>query len=355
MTFNGPSRVKAIGRYAAVIACGAIVGQVVGGAVVSANLFGTSWRPVFMLNVPIGALLLFAGLRLLPRDVPTGRRRLDLAGMSTLAVAVLLFVVPVVLGHQEGWPVWTFVALGASLPALWVFARVERRVEAGPGSPMVPRRVLRAKGFAVALTSLGLGMATYGGYLFSMLLHLQIALHDSPLRAGLLFSPAAVVFAAASLSSRRLPAQVQRVTATLGLLVAAAGYGGIALDLRSGGNGGVLLELIFAVVGLGLGAGFTPLLNTTLAQVPPVDAADASGVVATVQQLALVTGIALFGSIYLSLNPSAAGGGAHHPGSAIAWSMVVLMVTAALASALSSLLWRLRPPVKAAQKVGSTG
>ena len=255
--------------------------------------------------------------------------------MSTLAVAVLLFVVPVVMGHQEGWPVWTFVALGASLPALWVFARVERRVETRQGSPMVPRRVIRAKGFAVALTSLGLGMATYGGYLFSMLLHLQIALHDSPLRAGLLFSPAAVVFAATSLTSRRLAPHVQRVTATVGLLTAAVGYGAIALALRSGGDGGALLELLFAVVGLGLGAGFTPLLNTTLAQVPPGDAADASGVVATVQQLALVTGIALFGSIYLSLNPSAVGRGAHHPGPAIAWSMVVLMATAVLASALS--------------------
>ncbi len=353
MTFSGQSRAKAIGRYAAVIASGAIVGQVVGGAVVSANLFSTSWRPVFMLNVPIGALLLFAGLRLLPRDRPAGRRRLDLGGMSTLAVAVVLFVVPVVMGHQEGWPVWTFVALGASLPALWLFARVERRVEARNGTPMVPRRVLKAKGFAVALTSLGLGMATYGGYLFSMLLHLQLALGDSPLRAGLLFSPAAVVFAATSLSSRRLPANVQRLTASAGMLTAAAGYGAIALDLRAGGNGGPSLEIFFALVGLGLGAGFTPLLNTALAHVPPGDAPDASGVVATVQQLALVTGIALFGTIYLSLNPSAAGHGAHHPGSAIAWSMVVLMAAAAVASGLSTRLWALRPPVSAAQRVGA--
>jgi len=275
MTFSGQSRAKALGRYAAVIASGAIFGQVVGGAVVSANLLSTSWRPVFMINVPIGALLLVAGLRLLPRDSPTGRRRLDLGGMSTLAVAVLLFVVPVVMGHQEGWPLWTFVALAASLPALWLFALVERQVEAREGTPMVPRRVLRAKGFAVALASLGLGMATYGGYLFSVLLHLQTALGDSPLRAGLLFSPAAVVFAAASLSSRRLAPHVQRVTATVGLLVAATGYGAIALDLRSGGNGGLTLELCFAFVGLGLGAGFTPLLNTALSHVPPSDAPDA--------------------------------------------------------------------------------
>jgi hypothetical protein len=75
--------------------------------------------------------------------------------------------------------------------------------------------------------------------------------------------------------------------------------------------------------------------------------------VATVQQLALVTGIALFGSIYLSLNPSAAGQGAHHPGSAIGWSMVVLMAAAAIASGLSTRLWRLRAPVSAGQKIGA--
>src|SRR5256714_2562156 len=134
--FTGAARARAFGLYAAVIAGAAVIGQVAGGALVGADIGGTGWRPVFLVNVPIGILLTVAAYRLLPADRGEPGRGFDLAGVATLAAAVLLFVVPLVLGHEEHWPVWGWVSLGASAVLFGLFALVERRghrpARAGP-------------------------------------------------------------------------------------------------------------------------------------------------------------------------------------------------------------------------------
>src|SRR3989442_4046051 len=113
--FTGAARAQALSTWAATLALGGLIGQVLGGVLVTADLFGTGWRPVFLVNVPIGLALLVASRRLLPLDQRTPARPLDLAGLLSLAAAVLLLVVPLVLGHEEGWPAWTFLSLGASV------------------------------------------------------------------------------------------------------------------------------------------------------------------------------------------------------------------------------------------------
>ena len=95
------ARARALSAYTAVLSSGFVVGQVVGGALVTANLFGSGWRPVFLVNVPIGLAVLALAPRLVPRDVPSGQRRLDLRGLSVAAPAVFLVVLPLTLGHQE--------------------------------------------------------------------------------------------------------------------------------------------------------------------------------------------------------------------------------------------------------------
>src|SRR6266576_760668 len=142
--FTGPSRAQALSLWAATLALGGLVGQVLGGVLVSADILGTGWRPVFLVNVPIGLALLVASLRLLPIDQPMPARPLDLAGLISLAAAVLLLVVPLVLGHEEGWPAWTFASLALSGVAIVVFWLIERSVERRGGAPLIARRVLSA-------------------------------------------------------------------------------------------------------------------------------------------------------------------------------------------------------------------
>src|SRR5262249_55856203 len=126
LNFEGQLRARALGMYAAVIAGGAIVGQVLGGVLISANLFNTQWRLVFLINVPIGLWLLFAGSRQLPTDQGHPGRKLDVPGVITMALAVLALVLPLTLGHQAGWPTWTWVSLGLTVVFGLAFVLVER-------------------------------------------------------------------------------------------------------------------------------------------------------------------------------------------------------------------------------------
>jgi MFS family permease len=320
-TFIGPARARALSGYSAVIAGGAIVGQVAGGALVGANIWGTGWRPAFLVNVPIGVALLILG-RALPGDRGEPGRGLDLPGLVTFAVAVLLFVVPLVLGHEERWPLWGWISLAMVVPMLVAFATVERRA----GTPLVPGRVLRAPGLLPALGAIFTTMAGYSGYLFSVALHLQAALGFSPLRAGLTFGVGGFVFGVASLNWHRLPARWHRGLVPVGLLAGALGLVLVGLALHDGRTPGALFWASQVFFGLGFGSAFSPMITLALSRVPVADAADASGLLTTTTQLSMVVGVATFGSLYLSL----AGG---HPSGQALGLTTAGEVVATLASA----------------------
>lgn len=339
-TFDGPARARALSYYSAVIACGAVVGQVLGGVVVSADLFGTGWRPVFLVNVPIGLVLLVLSRRLLPADRGEPDRPLDPAGVVSLSAAVLLLVLPLVLGHDEGWPAWCWVSLGASVAAFAAFVGVERRVAARGGAPLVSGRVLRAPGLIVGAASLFVAMLNYGGYLFAFALHLQGGLGESPARAGLAFAPAAVGFAITGLTWRLLPARFHGPLIPTGLVLAAGGYLLLAPILRGGGPGGLPMEGDLLLVGLALGLAFSPMITVALRHVPLADAADASGVLVTVFQLGQVIGVATLGTTYLSLVHAP---GPHASAHALSVTLVVLSASALVGAGLALRLVRARP------------
>ncbi|MGW3241745.1 MFS transporter [Streptomyces sp. NPDC001070] len=325
--FAGERRARALGVYSAVMATGAAAGQSLGGLLVSADLFGTGWRPVFLVNVPIGLTLLVLAPRVVPRDTEGAaerRRGLDLPGLVTLGAAVTLLTVPLVLGQEEGWPVWGWVclALGAALLAL--FARLEVLLARRGGAPLVSSRVLRAPGMLRSVAVIGVAMALNAGFLFAIALHLQSGLGRSALHTGLTFAAAAVAFGGTSLTWHRLPARTHGWLAPGGLLVAAAAFAATGLLLR----GGQLHETAFPValfgVSLGLGASFSPTLTLALGQVRPDDAADASGLLATVTQLGRLIGVATFGTLFLNRLTAA-----HSSAHAVAVTAAALAATAA--------------------------
>ena len=288
-------------RYSAVLAGGAVVGQLVGGLLISANLFNSGWRPVFLVNVPIGVLLLAVGVRGLPHGKGEPGRTLDLPGLALLTPAVLAFVLPLVLGQPERWPAWGWVLMAASVPLVAAFAVAERRVAGSGGTPLIPGRVLRVPGIPVAIAALFTVMTIFSGFFFTLALHLQDGLGYSPLRAGLTFAPAAATFALVSLNWRRLPARWHSALIIAGFVAFAAAMAGLAALLRDGGTGGVGIYLIGGLSGAGMAAAFSPLMTRVLLRVPVELAADATGVVVTVNQLGLLVGVATFGTLYLNL------------------------------------------------------
>jgi MFS family permease len=298
-TAPGP-RARAMSLYATVISGGAVLGQVLGGLLVSADVLGSSWRPVFLVNVPVGLAVLAFGW-LLPAGRFDGVRRLDLPGLAVLTPAVFALVLPLVLGQSLGWPLWGWLLLAFSVALFAVLGRVEHRVGARGGQPILPRSLLALPGMIAGLGGLFASMVVFGGWLFGLALELQDGLGDSPLRAGLTFVPCGVAFAIVSLNWRRLPVRYHERLPMTGFVVTGAGLVWSGLLLHSGGAGGVWLYAALAVSGGGMAGAFGALMGRVLSRVPVAIAADASGVIVTVNQLGIVVGIATFGSLYLTL------------------------------------------------------
>jgi MFS family permease len=331
--FEGAARARALSAYTAVLSSGFVAGQVIGGALVTANLFGQGWRPVFLVNVPIGLAVLAVVPRVVPRDEPGRGRQLDLLGLAIAVPAVFLVVLPLMLGHQEDWPGWVFACLAAGLVLAVAFVLVERRVAGRGGDPLLNLAVLRAPGLVPGLAAVAAIMITYGGFLFSFALHLQAGLGDSALRAGLTFAPCALVFGFCGYFWRRLPASSHHLLAPVGCLVAAGAYLAVAFVLHSGGRGGLALQAAMVVTGASLALAFSPLVTHALVRVPLRHAADASGLLTTTIQLGQAIGVATFGSLYLTLAADRGRTVAAVSGHAVAITLVWLAVVAVFGAA----------------------
>jgi Major Facilitator Superfamily len=249
--------------------------------------------------------------RVVPADEPSGGRRLDLPGLAIAVAAVFLIVLPLMLGHQENWPAWILGCIALGIAAAGVFFLTERAVAARGGDPLLSLSVFRSPGLLAGLIAVFVLMVTYGGWLFSFAIYLQEGRGDSALRAGLTIAPAAVAFGLCGYFWRRLPASIHHLLPPLGCLVGGAGYAALGLTVRSGASGGPLLQVFLVVTGVGLALGFSPLVTHALVRVPVREAADASGLLTTAIQLGQAVGVAVFGSVFLTL---AARGPARAPG-----------------------------------------
>ncbi|MGV9850064.1 MFS transporter [Streptomyces sp. NPDC003442] len=246
--------------------------------------------------------------------------------------------VPLVLGQERGWPLWCWIVLGLSAVLVALFAAYETRLARRGGAPLISPRVVRAPGMPRAVIRIALGMAANAGFLFALTLHVQGGLGYSPLRAGLTFVPTAVAFGVVGLNWRRLPARWHAATVPGGFLLAAVSFAGAGLALRDGTDGGPWLLVALTASGAGLSLAYSPLLTRTLATVRQQDAADASGVLVTAAQLGLLTGVAVFGAVFLGAADDtvpSAGASAE-----ALWVTCVALAGAALCGALMSLVRR---------------
>src|SRR5262249_3353285 len=167
MRFEGAARATALSAWGGVLAPGAGGGGLPGGGPGGAGRLGATWRPVFLINVPFGALLAVLVPRVVPADPPrarrtgAGSRRLDLRGLAIAGPAVCLIVLPLVLGRELGWQAWTLGCVAAGLLLAAAFAGFERAVAARGGDPLLGPGVLRAPRPAAGPGTLPAPMAPY--------------------------------------------------------------------------------------------------------------------------------------------------------------------------------------------------
>lgn len=321
LSWAGAERRRAIGLYSMVLALGVALGQVLGGLVAGADLFGLSWRPIFLVNVPVGVILLVAGPRMLPRYPARGRPRLDPVGVVLLTTAMTALTLPLILGPQRGWPAWAWMCLACGAAALGVFIRHQRRA----AHPLLDLDVLRPAGVKAGLASCWILMGCYTVFLFVLTLHLQSALGFSPLGAGLAFLPYALGFGTLSLSWNRWPARWRDVLPVAGPVAFAAGAATLVLLCRGHWNPALGAPLL-CLAGAGHAAGYGPMTARITALVEPGLASAVSALNATGPVLAGVTAVAGLGSVYFAAPTSA--GGLLRVGSVVAALLVVAALCA---------------------------
>jgi MFS family permease len=330
LNFSGKARIRAIGPYAIALSTGAVAGQILGGALISANIAGSHWRAIFLINLPIGAAVIAAARRYLPADGHRTAQRIDLTGVATLSAALLLLVLPLALGRSESWPVWTWVSFGASAPAFVLFLAAERRITANGGSPLVNVQILARPAIGWGLLTLVAATGTYYALLFTLAQYLQQGLADSPLVSGLTLVPWVAAFGLAGQLVRRLPPRMIPHAPGAGRALLTACYVAISAGMFTGRHSEALLVPLLGAGGFGLGIQFSALIAHLTKTVPTEYAPDISDVSTTAIQIGGALGVAAFSTLYLSLN---ANPGVHHATHAFAITTAAFAAVALLATA----------------------
>jgi MFS family permease len=300
-TTTGQRRLRALGWFGATAGMAAVVGQVVGGYLVSADLAGAGWRPIFLVNIPVGLVGLALAVRVVPDSRSATPARHDRPGTALLGVALLSLLVPLMEGRVYGWPAWSWLSLAVSAVAFTGFVVVERRLERRGGVPLVPLTLVRMPSMARGLVMVVLFFGGFGGFMFVYTVTAQVGLGLKAIDTGLLLAPMAGTFLLASLVSPRLVVRLDRSVITIGLLLQAAGLGGAAALMAGQWPEVSLVALAstLALAGFGQGMVASPLFGTVLSHVPPSSAGAGSGVLTTTQQSAMALGIATLGNLFL--------------------------------------------------------
>lgn len=306
ISFDQSERPRAFGYFAAIAGLASILGQVFGGFLLTANLFNTGWHSIFLVNVPIGIIVLPAAVLLLRELKMPGAARLDYGGVALLTLTLFLFVFPLVLGESAGWPWWILMCLLLSVPALIAFLIYEQWITKQGKTPLVSLVLFRQRRFSAGLFTVMLSGSLFAAVLLLLTFYLQTILHLTPLQAGLVFMAASISFSLASLISpivasrldkRSLSAAAVLVTLSYALMFLAAQF----LVPRWGIP--PFLVALF-LLGFGMGVLTTPLLSKTLEEVVHDDAGIASGIYTTAQQLAGAFGVTLLGPLDAFLTAS---------------------------------------------------
>jgi MFS family permease len=301
----GQRRAKAMGLYGATAGLSMVAGQILGGVLVAADIAGTGWRSVFLVNVPVVLVGLFLAARAVPETRSPNPEPVDGPGTVLLAASLLALLAPLTEGRSAGWPLWTWLSLAAFPFVAAAFYAVERGADRRGRTPLVPPSLFRLVSLRRGLVMIVPFSIGFSGFMFVIAVALQQGAGLGPVRAGLALAPMAVVFFFVSLAGPRLVTRYGTRVVTAGAGIQAVGVGLMALVAwRSWPDLG-LVELLpgAAIAGAGQALQLPVIFRIVLSEVPTARAGVGSGVMVTTQQSALALGVATLGTLFLSLTP----------------------------------------------------
>jgi MFS family permease len=302
-SLDGPRRARAIGFYAAMGGIAASVGQLFGGALVQANIAGLSWRPIFLVNVPVGLTVLALSRRFVPATKSPDPAGVDRLGTALIGIAMVALLVPLTEGRALGWPAWTWLLFALAPIAAGSAVYVERRIERRGGAPLIAPSLVRLPSMRRGLMLAIPFFVGFGAFMFVFALAVQDGLGYSPLRSGLALAPMTAAFLAGSLLAPRLVARFggRVITVAMGAEAVVLAVLAVQVMRQWPHIGTFTMSPELVVGGFAQAVALVTLFRTVLADVPHRLSGIGSGILVTVQQAALALGVAGLGSFYLSV------------------------------------------------------
>jgi EmrB/QacA subfamily drug resistance transporter len=300
--FSDHSRTRAFAIYGIVLGLAGAAGFLIGGLLVTLDLAGLGWRTVFFVNVPVGFVIIAAAWRLMPRVPRRAGTRLDIPGALVLFTGLLCLIGPLLFGRDLDWSIWVWIAMAAGVMVIAGFVRLERRLAARGGMPLIDLALLADVPFVRGLCAVFAFFFANLSFYLVMTLFMQNALHLPPLQAGLAFVPLALAFVAAS---RYSPVRAKRRGTLVLIEGCAIQIAGLALTglivILVAHPSAQLLALPLAVIGFGQGLVMAPLSSAVLSTVQPASAGSGSGLYGTTNQIANAAGVAVIGAVFFAI------------------------------------------------------
>lgn len=291
----------AFNGYAICLGVASGSGQLLGGALISADAFGAGWRMCFLVNAPIGLVALSLVLVRVPESRSPSPPRLDVPSAGLAALTMVTLVLPLIIGREQGWPWWTWTLFGVAACASLVFRRRQFAVERAGRMPLVPVRLLldRTFVFGCAMT-----IGFYSGvasYFLVLSLYLQQGLGYGPLESGVVFSVMVAGFLITTGNARRAVRWLGPWQLVAGCVVTGIGHLAMAPIVRGRSPALVAVVAGLLTVGAGMGLVMGPLIERVMRGTDPAEVGAASGVLTASQQLGNSLGVAVIGVVFFSV------------------------------------------------------
>ena len=301
--FAPEERAPVLGIIGSLSALGAVGGLILGGWLITADLLGMGWRSIFLVNVPIGIVLVVAALLFVPRSRSEHPLRPDLVGVLLGGVGVFLVVFPLTDGRAAGWAWWIWAMLTMSPFVIVAFVWQQGRMLKAHKAPLLPLPLFHDRGFASGQLVQVLSSIGNGGYVLILLYYVQSALGFTALAAGLTLLPFALGSMAAAPLAILATKRIGKWAVLLGGLVQAAALTWVMWTIWTAGAAltGWDVTAPLTLVGAGMMTLIMPLTSITLESVPTPDAGAASGTLTTFGQIGMVLGVALAGSVFFGI------------------------------------------------------
>jgi EmrB/QacA subfamily drug resistance transporter len=304
---------KVWGLFGPVMGLSAVLGPIVGGGLLDADVLGSDWRSIFAVNVPLGIAAFAIAARFVPAVAPSARStRIDLGGAAIAATGMLMLVYPLVQGRELGWPAWVLAMLVASVPVLGLFAYHQLRRRRAGATTLIEPSVFARRSYVAGIAFSLFFFGAIGGIMLTLGILLQVGLGYSPIGAALTMAPWAFGAILGSGFGGAMMHKLGRTILHVGLALMALGLLGQYAMLETAGAGVDHWDLLAPnlVGGAGMGMIFVPLFDVILGAVDERELGSATGVLGSVEQLGIALGVAVLGTIFFGIAGEADGAAA---------------------------------------------